>query len=141
MPGAFAVWLDGDDVGAPVPCHGRCCEVCPAVLPGADEVLKFGRGPGLFEVLNGAAGSAEEPVPAGHRQAEGYGHPAVRVVHHLFCVAGLLFDVAAVCFHQVHELALGVEWGRPARQEGGQAGGQGGARRTAGTSSHGGLFR
>jgi len=65
----------------------------------------------------------------------------VRVVHQLFCMADLLFDIAAACFHQVHELALGDERGRPARQEGGKAGGQGAARRTAGTFSRGGFFR
>jgi len=135
------VWLDGDDVGAPVPFQGGCCDVCPAVLPGADEVLKFGHGPGLFEVLDSGVGPAEEPGPVGDQQVGGCKHPAMRVVHQLFCVVDLPFDVAAVCFHQVDELPLGDKGRRPARQEGGQAGCQGGAQCTAGTSSHRGLFR
>ena len=79
MPG-FAVWLDGDDVGAPVPFQGRRCDVFPAVLPGADEVLEFGHGPGLLEVLDGGVGPAEEPGPVGDQRVGGCGHPAVRVV-------------------------------------------------------------
>jgi hypothetical protein len=141
MPGAFVVWLDGDDVGAPVPFQGGCCDGCPAVLPGADEVLKFGHRPGLLQVLDGGVGPAEEPGPVGDQQVGGWEHAAVRVVHQLLCVVDLPFDVAAVCFDQVDELALGDRGRGPARQEGGQAGGQGGTQWTAEASSHGGLFR
>ena len=49
---ASAVSLDRDDVGAPVPPQVRCDDISPAVLPGADEVLKLGNGAWLFQLLN-----------------------------------------------------------------------------------------
>ena len=132
MPG-FAVWLDGDDVGPAVPFQGRGGDVCPVVLPGADEVVKFGHGPGLLHVAEGGVGPAEESGPVGDQQVGRGGHAAVRVVHQLPGVVELPGDVATVCGHQVDELALGDKGRGPAGQEGGQAGGQG----TAGSFSHG----
>src|SRR5215472_15528391 len=46
-----------------------------SVLRCADEVLTFGRGAGLLQVMNGGAGPAADPVPVGCRQAGAAGIP------------------------------------------------------------------
>jgi hypothetical protein len=48
----FAVSSDCNDVGTPVPSQIRRHDVSPAVLPGADEMLKLRSRPWLFQVLN-----------------------------------------------------------------------------------------
>jgi len=56
-------------------------------------MLKLGNGPWLFQVLNYAIGPAQEPPPLIHQQVRACGHASVRVMHHLFCLANLPFDV------------------------------------------------
>ena len=92
----FAVSLDCNDVGAPVPSQIRRHDIFPAVLPGADEMLKLRNGPWLFQVLNCAIDPAQEPLPVIHQRVRCRGHPPVRMTHHPFCLANLPFDVRAV---------------------------------------------
>jgi hypothetical protein len=89
----FAVSLDGNDVGTPVPSQIRRCDLSPAMLPGADEMLKIGNGPWLFQVLNCAIDPAQEPLPVIDQQVRCRGRPPVRMTHHPFCLANLPFDV------------------------------------------------
>jgi|SRR5215469_6907440 len=112
----FAISLDCDDVGAPTPPQIRCCDVSPAVLPGADEMLKLGSNPWPFQVLNCGIEPAQEPPPVSYQQVWRCGHPSLRMMHHPFCLANLPFDFGAICLHQVHELILSYKWRRWARQ-------------------------
>jgi hypothetical protein len=88
----------------------------PAVLPGADELLKLGNGPGLFQVLNGGIKPAQEPPPVSYQQVRGCGHSAMRAMHHRLGLVNLPFDVGAVRLHQAKELRLGDKRGGSARQ-------------------------
>ena len=92
-PALSAVSSDGDDVGTPVPSQIRRHDVSPAVLPGADEMLKLRNGPWLFQLPECAIGPAQEPVPVTHQRVRCRGHPPVRMTHHPFRLADLPFDV------------------------------------------------
>jgi hypothetical protein len=89
----FAVSLDCNDVGTPAPSQIRRHDISPAILPGADEMLKVRNGPWLFQVLNCAIDPAQEPLPVTYQRARCRGHPPARVTHHPFCLANLPFDV------------------------------------------------
>ena len=104
-------------------------------------MLKLGNGPWLFHMLNDAIGPAQEPPPVVHQRVRGGGHASVRVMHYLFCLANLPFDVGAICLHQVHKLSLGDKRRRSARQQSGTAGRKDAAYGTAETASHGAFLR
>ena len=99
-------------------------------------MLKLGNGPWLFQVLNYAIGPAQEPPPVVHQRVRGGGHASVRVMHHLFCLVNLPFDVGGICL-QVHELGQSDKRRRSAGQWGGTAGGQNPAYCSAERASHG----
>ena len=134
------VGLDGDDVGAAAPAQGRRDDGAPAVLPGADEVLKVGGGPGLLQVLEGGVEPAQESAPVGGQQVGGGGRAAVRVAHHLFGVVEVPLNVGAVGLDQVDELGLGDKRRRRAGPQGGPPGREDAAHGVA-ESSHGACLR
>lgn len=89
----FAVSSECDDVGTPVPSQVRRHDVSPAILPGADEMLKLRNGPWLFQLPECAIGPAQEPLPVTHQRVGRRGHAPVRMTHHPFCLADLPVDV------------------------------------------------
>src|SRR6476659_10342387 len=89
----FAVSLDCNAVGTPVPSQIRRYDISSAVLPGADEMLKLRNGPWLFQLPDCTIGPAQEPLPVTHQRVRCCGHPPVRMAHNPFCLANLPFDV------------------------------------------------
>jgi hypothetical protein len=93
MPVASAISLDCNYVGTPTPPQIRCDDISSAILPGADEMLKLGNRPWLFQALNCAVDPAQEAPPVIHQQMRDCGYPSPWMMHHTLCLANLPFDV------------------------------------------------